>query len=68
MQIEKPVKFIMLAWTIKSIQISNIRSSFSMNFPLFISRADYWNEEWNQIAINEFISPLMVSMLDGRRW
>ena len=28
-------------------------------FALFISRVDYWNEEWNQYALNEFISPLM---------
>ena len=24
-----------------------------------ISRVDYWNEEWIQYSMNEFISPLM---------
>ena len=32
---------------------------FQFEFALFISRVDYWNEEWNQYSMNEFISPLM---------
>ena len=26
---------------------------------IFISRGDYWNKEWNQYSMNEFINPLM---------
>ena len=32
---------------------------FQLELALFISRVDYWNEEWNQYSMNEFISPLM---------
>ena len=32
---------------------------FQFEFALFISRVDYWNEEWNQYSMNEFISLLM---------
>ena len=32
---------------------------FQFEFALSISRADYWNEEWSQYSMNEFISPLM---------
>ena len=34
-------------------------------FALFISRADYWKEEWNQYSMNEFISLLMKWTHEG---
>ena len=36
-----------------------VRIKFQCKFALIISRADYWNKEWNQYSMNEFISPLM---------
>ena len=51
-QIEKPVCQIHHAAWIK----------FQLNFAVSNSRADYWNGERDQIAINEFISPLMKGM------
>ena len=32
---------------------------FQFEFALFISRVDYWNEEWNEYSMNTFITPLM---------
>ena len=47
------------SWAIIQIEKPAAQIKFQFEFALFISQVDYWNEEWNQYSMNEFISPLM---------